>query len=156
MKVLLTISKLFIILFRFCENKEYTWYLQKQISKLFFQMSAQVYSLPSPTEGRKKAFFGGGKHRFLSSKLSLTYGGNVNHFKSVHHLSVYSACGNREHLTVFKTNQYIQVYSLGQNEGVRKAFFGGCKKGCPIMKLPPRAFGCYERLKKSLLLWNLK
>ena len=145
-------SKLFIILFRFCENKEYTWHLQKQISKLFFQMSAQVYSLPNPTEGRKKAFFEGGKHRFLSSKLSLTYGGNVNHFKNVHHLSVYSACGNREHLTVFKTNQYIQVYSLGQNEGVRKAFFGGCKKGCPIVRLHPRAFGCYERLKKSLLL----
>ena len=33
-------------------NREYP----KQISKLFFQMSAQLYSVPGQTEGRRKAF----------------------------------------------------------------------------------------------------
>ena len=31
--------------------------LSKQISKLFFQISALVYSVPGQTEGRRKAFF---------------------------------------------------------------------------------------------------
>ena len=45
------------------------WSLSKQISKLLFQMSAQVYYLSGQTEGRKKAFFGGGASIDLSSKL---------------------------------------------------------------------------------------
>ena len=56
----------------------------KQISKLFFQMSAQVYSVPSQTEGRRKAILEW-KSIDLSSKLSLTCGDNVNYYKSVHH-----------------------------------------------------------------------
>ena len=45
-------------------------------------MSAQVYSLPDQTEGRRKAFYRGDKNR-LPSKLSLIYGRNVNHHKNV-------------------------------------------------------------------------
>ena len=58
------------------------WKLSKQISKLFFQISAQVYSVPRETEGRKKALFEW-KGIGLSYELFLTCGGNVNYFKSI-------------------------------------------------------------------------
>ena len=58
--------------------------ISKQIRKLFFQMSAQVYSVPGQTEGRRKAFLEC-KSIDLSYKLSLTCGGNVSYYKSVHH-----------------------------------------------------------------------
>ena len=47
-------------------------------------MSAQVYSVPGQTEGRRKAFLEC-KSIDLSYKLSLTCGGNVSYYKSVHH-----------------------------------------------------------------------
>ena len=34
---------------------------------------------------------------------------------------------------------------LDQSEGQRKAFFGGCKKGGHIVRLPRRALGCHKR-----------
>ena len=40
---------------------------------------------------------------------------------------------------------------LGQTEGEKKAFSGGCKKGCHVVRLPQRALGCHKT-KKSLLL----
>ena len=61
---------------------------------LFFQMSAQVYYVPSQTEGRKKNLLEW-KGIDLSSKLSLTCGGNVNYYKNVHH--PITTCENREH-----------------------------------------------------------
>ena len=54
------------------------WQLSKQISKLFFKMSAQVFSVPSQIEGRKKVFLEW-TNIDLSSKLSLTCRGNVNY-----------------------------------------------------------------------------
>ena len=45
-------------------------------------MSAQVYSVPGETKGRRKAFMEL-KSIDLSSDLSLTFGGNVNYYKSV-------------------------------------------------------------------------
>ena len=59
------------------------WQLSKQISKLFFQMSAQVYSVPVQIEGRSKAFLEW-KSIDLSHELSLICGGDVNNYKSVH------------------------------------------------------------------------
>ena len=56
----------------------------KSINKLFFQMNAQVYSAPRQTEGRRKTFLEW-TNIDLSSELSLTCGGNVNYYKSVHH-----------------------------------------------------------------------
>ena len=47
-------------------------------------MSAQVYSVPGQTEGRRKAFLEW-KSIDFSYELSLTCGGNVNFYKSVHH-----------------------------------------------------------------------
>ena len=46
-------------------------------------MSAQVYSVTGQTEGRSKAFLEW-KNMDLSYGLSLTCGGNVNYYKSVH------------------------------------------------------------------------
>ena len=46
-------------------------------------MSAQVYSVPGQTEGRSKTFLEW-KSIDLSHELSLTCGGNVNYYKSVH------------------------------------------------------------------------
>ena len=57
-------------------------------------MSAQVYSVPGQTEGRSKAFLEW-KSIDLSHELSLTCGGNVNYYKSVHH--PIPTRGNREH-----------------------------------------------------------
>ena len=48
-------------------------------------MSAQVYSVPGQTEGRRKAFLDW-KTIDLSHKRSLTCVGNVNYHKSVNHL----------------------------------------------------------------------
>ena len=48
-------------------------------------MSAQVYSVPDQTGGRRKAIFEW-KSIDLSSKLSFTCGRIVNYYKSVHRL----------------------------------------------------------------------
>ena len=65
-------------------------------------MSAQVYSVPGQTEGRRKAFLEW-KNIDLSCELSLTCGGNVNYYKSVHH--PIPTRGNKEHPAIFKINQ---------------------------------------------------
>ena len=89
--VMLTIIKVFIILFLLCLWEQGTpWQFSKQISKLSFQLSVQIYSL------------------------------------------------------------------LGQTEGERNAFFGGCKKGDSIVRLSPRATGCHRRWKSLSFckIWN--
>ena len=58
-------------------------------------MTVQVYSVPGQTEGRRKAFMEWASID-LSSKLSLTCGGNVNYYKSLHH-PIPTLPGNREH-----------------------------------------------------------
>ena len=66
-------------------------------------MSAQVYSVPGQTEGRSKAFLEW-KSIDLSHELSLTCGGNVNYYKSVHHpIFISTRIGNIQ--AIFKTNQ---------------------------------------------------
>ena len=85
---MLIISKVFTIL---CLLK-----LSKQSSKLFFQMSA--------SEVRGKAFLKWASID-LSSKLSLTYGGNVNYYKSVHNPVPTLPVGTGNTLAIFKTNQ---------------------------------------------------
>ena len=47
-------------------------------------MSAEVYSVPGQTEGKKKTFFEW-ERIDLSYELSLTYGVNIEYYKSVHH-----------------------------------------------------------------------
>ena len=61
---MLAIIKVFIILFLLCLWEQGTpWQFSKQISKLSFQLSFQMYSLLGQTEGESKAFFGGCKKR---------------------------------------------------------------------------------------------
>ena len=62
-------------------------------------MTAQVYSVPGQTEGRRKVLLEW-KSIDLSYELSVTCEGNVNYYKSVRH--PIPTCGNREHLAVFK------------------------------------------------------
>ena len=71
-------------------------------------MSVQVNSVPGQAEGRSKAFL---KWKIidLSHKLSLTCGGNVNYYKSVHYQPI-PTTENREHPANF------------QNESVSSAF----------------------------------
>ena len=71
-------------------------------------MSVQVNSVPGQTEGRSKAFLKW-KSIDLSHKLSLTCGGNVNYYKSVHYQPI-PTTENREHPGNF------------QNESVSSAF----------------------------------
>ena len=49
-------------------------------------MSAQVCSVPGQTERRRKVFLEW-ESIDLSYEISLTCGGNVNYYKSAHHLS---------------------------------------------------------------------
>ena len=66
------------------EEQVIPWHLSKQISRLFFQMSVQVYSIPGQSEGRSRVFLEL-KRIDLSYELSLTCAGNVNFYKIVHH-----------------------------------------------------------------------
>ena len=68
-------------------------------------MSAQVYSVPGQTEGRRKTFLEW-TSKDLSSKLSSTCGvGNVNYYKSVHHSILTLPVGIGNTLVIFKANQ---------------------------------------------------
>ena len=68
-------------------------------------MSAQVYSVPGQTEGRSKTFLEW-KSIDLSHELSLTCGGNVNYYKSVHHTIPTLPVGTGSTLAIFKMNQW--------------------------------------------------
>ena len=70
-------------------------------------MSAQVYSVPVQTEGRSKAFLEW-KSIDLSYELSLTCGGNVDYYKSVH--QPIPTCGNREHPGNFQTKSVSSAF----------------------------------------------
>ena len=66
-RAMLTVIKVFTILFLFCLWEQGTpWQFSKQISKLSFQLSFQIYSLLAQTEGERETFFGrvqeGGPH----------------------------------------------------------------------------------------------
>ena len=67
-------------------------------------MSAQIYSVHGQTEGRRKTFLEW-LSIDLSSKLSLTFWGSVNYYKSVHHPIPTLPVGIGNTLAVFKTNQ---------------------------------------------------
>ena len=67
-------------------------------------MSAQLYSVPDQTEGKKKTFLEWTSID-LFSKLSLTWGGNVNYYKSVHHPIPTLRVGLGNTLAIFETNE---------------------------------------------------
>ena len=80
----------------------------------------------------------------LSSKLSLTCGGNNNYYKSVQHPILTLPVGTGNTLAICKTNSTLsfqlslQIYSfLAQTEGERKAFFGRVQEGGPHCEIIP-------------------
>ena len=71
MGVMLTIVKVFINLFLLCLWEQRTpWQFLKQISKLSFQLSVQIYFLLGQTEGERNTFFGGCKKTDYIVRLS--------------------------------------------------------------------------------------
>ena len=76
---MLNISKVFTFLSTLpVWEKGIPWQFSNQISELFFQINAQVYSIPGQTEGRRKVYLEWISIA-LSSKLSRTCRGNVNY-----------------------------------------------------------------------------
>ena len=67
-------------------------------------MSARVYSVSGQTKGKRKAFLEWTSID-LSSKLSLTCGGNVNYYNSVHRPIPTLPVGIGNTQAIFKTNQ---------------------------------------------------
>ena len=59
----------------------------------------------SVKRSEREGLFEVDKQTDLSSKLSLSYGGNVNYYKSVHHTIPTLAVGTGNTLAIFKTNQ---------------------------------------------------
>ena len=94
---MLIISKVFTILclLCLCENREYPGSLQNKAVSSFKRV---------PSDVRGKAFLKWTSID-LSSKLSLTYGGNVNYYKSVHHPIRTLPVGTGNTLAIFKTNR---------------------------------------------------
>ena len=110
-------------------------------------MSAQVYSVADQTEGRKKALLEWTSIG-LSSKLSVTYRGNVNCYKRVHHsiptlpVEIGKLLQFSKQVSKISFQLSVQVYSLyGQTEGERKGFFEGCKMRGHMARLPLRTLG---------------
>ena len=115
-------------------------------------MGTQVYSAPSQTEGRKKAFFEW-KSIDLSYELSLTCGGNVNYYKSVHH--PIPTRGNREHPGNFQNKSVSSPFSWVSRYIPFLAKWRGEEGFCwkvqgrgHTVRLSPRALGCHIRYEK--------
>ena len=74
-------------------------------------MSAQVYSVPGQTEGRSKTFLERKSRdlQLISHELSLTCGGNVNYYKSVHH--PIPTRENREHPGNFQNKSVSSAFN---------------------------------------------
>ena len=70
-------------------------------------MSAQVYSVPGQTEGRRKTLLEW-KSVDFSYELSLTCGGYVNYYKSVHHPILTHE--NREHPGNFQNKSVSSAF----------------------------------------------
>ena len=88
----------------------------------------------------------------LSSKLSVTYGAHVNHYKSVHHslftLLVrirYTWQVSKQISKLFSKSVSRYILFLAKLKGRWRSFFGECKKGGRFVRLPPKALGCYKR-----------
>ena len=100
-------------------------------------MSAQVYSVPGQTEGRRKAFLKW-KSIVLSYKLSLTCGVNVKYYKSVHH--PIPTRGNREHSSNFQNKSVSSPFSsvsryilfLAKLKRRERPFLKGARRGATL------------------------
>ena len=123
-------------------------------------MSAQVYSVLGQTEGRTKTFLEW-KSIDLSSKVSLTCGGNANYYKSIHH--PIPTRGSREHPDNFQNKSISSRFNwvswyilfLAKLKGRERPFLEDARRGITL-RLPPRALACHK-IWKSLSfceIWN--
>ena len=87
----------------------------------------------------------------LSFKLSITYGRNVNYYKSVHHPIATLPVGTGTPLQFSKQISKLsfqlsfQIYSLlAQTKMEKKPFLEGCKNGDQIVRLSSRSLGCHK------------
>ena len=118
------------------------WQLLKQISKLFFQVTSQVYSVPDQIEGRRETLLQWTSID-SSTKLSLTCEDDVNYYKSIHHPipNLPVRIGNT--LAIFKTNQLALlltecpgIFSSWPNRRGEESHFWRVQEGglhCEIM-----------------------
>ena len=97
-------------------------------------MSAQVYSVPGQTEGRRKALLEW-KSIDLSYELSLTCGGNVNYYKSVHHpiptrenRKHHGNCQNKSVSSAFNWVSRCILF-LAKPKGRGRSFLEGPRRG---------------------------
>ena len=102
-------------------------------------MSAQVYSVPGQTEGKRKAFFEQ-KSIDLSCELSLTWGVSVNYYKSIHH-SIPTR-ENKKHSANF------------QNKSVGSAFNWVSRYILFLTKLKGRGSPFFEGPRRRATLWD--
>ena len=104
-------------------------------------MSAQVYSVSGQTERRRKAFLEW-KNIDLSYELSLTCGGNVNYYKSVHH--PIPTRENREHPGNFQNKSVSSAFNwvsryilfLTKLKGRARSFLEGSREGATLWDYP--------------------
>ena len=123
-------------------------------------MSAQVYSVPVQSEGRRKAFLEW-KSIDLSSKPSLTCEGNVNYYKSVHH--PIPTCENKEHPDSFQNKSVSSPFNwvssyipfLAKMKGRGRPVLKGARKGTTLWDYPQEHLVVITDEKVSFL-WNLK
>ena len=124
-----------------CGNREYPGSFQNKLVSSYFK-----WVLKSILEGLS----GVEKHRIISD-LSLTCGGNVNYYKSVHH--PIRTRGNREHRGNFQNKSVSSSLSwvsryilfLAKLKGRGRSFLKAARRRCHIVRLPPRALGCHKR-----------
>ena len=106
-------------------------------------MSAQVYSVPGQTDGKRKAFFEW-KIIDISFELSLTCGVNVNYYKSVHH--PIPTRENREHPGNFQNKSVSSAFNwvsryilfLAKLKGRGRPFLEGLRKGATLWDYPQK------------------
>ena len=119
-----------------------------------FKTSAQAYSVSGQTEGRKKVFLEWTSIN-LSSKLSLTFGGNVNYHKSVHHPIPTLPVGIRNTQEIFKTNQNSSPFNwvsryvlfLAKVKGKGRPSLEGATRGATLWDYPQEHLVVIKRWK---------
>ena len=104
-----------------------------------------------PSEVRGKAFLKWTSID-LSFKLSLTYGGNVNYYKSVHNPIPTLPVGTGNALAIFQNKSVNSPFNLVSRYILfltklrgKKGLFWRVQKRDHIVRLSPRALGCHER-----------
>ena len=112
-----------------------------------------LYSVPGQTEGRSKTFLEW-KSIDLSHELSLTCGGNVNYYKSVHQpiptRENWEHPGNFQNKSVRSALNWVSRYILFL------AKLKGARREATFARLPSRALGCHKRWKSISFckIWN--